>query len=643
MLLTVTGLISLKYNRSGSAQSDEIVPGKNLEILGIPKVPKSLADSVKRYSGAYGLQLAGWHPERREVLLKGISNAAWLTRVESPGAEPKMWIYINEPNVYDLYFQPQSNYLIYNRDTDGDENFQMYLYDIMKRKGTILSEGRSRNTEFVWSNSGDRIIYCYSPPGGNGVSIYIINPFDPKSNRLLVQSTGSYLKAYDWSPDDRQAVYCDFHSNVASKLWLIDIASGEKQCLTPLKEEDLYYSYPKFGKDGKGIYLLTNRESEFKQLAYLDLSTRKFSNLTSQIRWDVDGYELSPDGKRLAFTVNEDGISKLYLLDTEKKQMRSITSLPFGIVSGLKWHNNSEDVAFNLSSPRTPNDVYALNIKSDELQRWAKSVSGGVDLERLPMPELIHWKSFDGRKISGYMYRPPTSFKGKRPVIIDIHGGPEEQYRPRYGYRDNYIINELGVVKIYPNIRGSSGYGKTFLNLDNGSKRVDAVKDVGFLFDWIKSKQDLDPGRIMVQGGSYGGYIALSVATLFRDRISGSISEFGPSSLLTMVESTDEWRRNIQRMEFGDERDLKIREFMKNTAPLNNIRRIKVPLLIILGKNDPRVPMSESRAIIDGAKEAGVQVWYLQANDEGHGFIRSSNLEFRSYAIILFVKEHLLK
>jgi dipeptidyl aminopeptidase/acylaminoacyl peptidase len=536
LLIGLTGIIVilLEYDWSSSAQSDEIVPGKNLEIIGIPKVPKSLAASVKRYSGAYGLQLAGWHPERREILIKGISNAVWLTRVETPGSDPKMWIYINEPNIYDLYFQPQANYLIYNRDTDGDENFQMYLYDIMKRKGTILSEGKSRNTEFVWSNSGEQVIYCYSPRSGNGVSLYLINPFDPKSNRLLVQSTGSYLKAYDWSPDDRQAVYCDFHSNVASKLWMIDTTSGEKQSLTPQKEEDSYYSYPKFSKDGKGIYLLTNRESEFKQLAYLDLNTRKFSYLTSQIRWDVDGYQLSPDGRSLAFTANEEGVSKLYLLDTETKQMRSVTSLPFGIVTGLKWHNNSEDVAFNLSSPRSPNDVYALNTTTGELQRWAKSVSGSVDLERLPMPELIHWKSFDGRKISGYMYRPPTSFKGRRPVIIDIHGGPEEQYRPGYNHYDNYFINELGVVMVYPNVRGSSGYGKTFLDLDNGLKREDAVKDIGALLEWIKTQPDLDHERVLVQGGSYGGYIALSVAVKYGDRIRGTISDSGPSNLVTL-------------------------------------------------------------------------------------------------------------
>jgi dipeptidyl aminopeptidase/acylaminoacyl peptidase len=636
-------LLMVVGERATSAQSAEIAPGDNLEVVGVPKIPKSLAQQVKRYTGAYGLPLAGWDIVKREVWLKGLSTVAWLTRIENPGSEPKMWIYMREGGVYDIYFQPQSKYFLFNKDTNGDEAFQMYLYDVAARKSSLISDGKSRSTEPVWSKSGEQVIYSCAPPGGSAVNLCLINPFDPKSNRLLVQSTGNYLKAYDWSPDDRQVVFCEFISNIDSKLWLLDAANGAKRLLSPQKGEGEYYSAPKFGKDGKGVYVITDRGSEFRRLTYLELGSGKFNYLTTEIKWDVDGFQISPDGKTLAFTTNEDGVSHLYLLDTATKQKRAIASIPVGVISDLKWHSNSVDLAFNFKSSRTPNDVYSLDITSEKLELWAKSVSGGVELEKFSTPELIHWRSFDGRMISGFLYRPPSTFKGRRPVIIDIHGGPEEQRRPAYGNDDNFYINDFGVVKIYPNVRGSSGYGKTFLNLDNGLKREGAVRDIGALLDWIKTQPDLDAERVMVQGSSYGGYVALSAATSFGDRIRGAISDSGIANLMTTIENTEEWRRSIQRSEFGDERDPKIRAFMEKTAPLNNIQKIKSPLLIIQGKNDPRVPVSEAEAIVQTAKKAGIPAWYLLAKDEGHGFVQPKNWEFRSYVIASFIKEYLLK
>ncbi len=258
------------------------------------------------------------------------------------------------------------------------------------------------------------------------------------------------------------------------------------------------------------------------------------------------------------------------------------------------------------------------------------------------MPEVIHWTTFDNRTLSGFLYRPPTKFKGKHPVIIDIHGGPEEQYRPGFGHEDNYFLNELGVAKIFPNVRGSTGYGKRFASLDNGVHREDAVKDVGALLDWIKTQPDLDADRVLVEGASYGGYLALSTACSYSDRIRGAISDSGISDLASFVEHTEGWRRDLQRAEFGDERDPKIREFMKSTAPLNNAEKIKKPLLIIQGQNDPRVPVGDVAKLVAATKDR-IPVWYILAKDEGHGFAQQSNRDYRTYATILFVKEFLLK
>lgn len=628
---------------TASAQTTEsIKPGDNLIAYGIPPVPASLAREVQPYMGIYGLPLAGWDPVKREVWLKGLSSVTWISTITSPGAEPKIGTYLQAGGIYDVYYQPQGKYISYTRDNDGNETFQLYLYSIESRTTTLLSDGKSRNTEPVWSNSGESIIYSSSPTGAQGVSLRIINPFEPKSDRLLLQSAGGYLKAYDWSPDNKQAVYCDFTSNTTSTLWLIDVATGVKTPLSPPTAREELYDFPQFSSDGKGLYVITNHDSDVRRLAYLDLQTKQFKYPTDHVKWDVDEFQLSPDGKTLAFVTNEEGNARLRLLDVVTGQEKHVPQPPVGLISDLKWHNNSTDLAFNYKSPRTPNDVYSVNVNTGKIDLWSRSITNGVDTQKFSLPEIIHWKTFDDRLLSGYLYRPPAKFTGKRPVMIDIHGGPEEQYRPGFGYEDNYFLKELGVVKIYPNVRGSSGFGRAFLELDNGLKREDAVKDVGALLDWIKTQPDMDADRVLVEGTSYGGYMSLSAAVSYGDRIRAAISDSGPSNLATFVERTEGWRRGLQRAEFGDERDPTARDFMERTAPLHNAQKFKKPLMIIQGQNDPRVPLSESESIVQATK-GRIPVWYLLAKNEGHGFVQQSNRDYRLYATILFVKEFLLK
>src|SRR5262249_8144213 len=309
----------------------------------------------------------------------------------------------------------------------------------------------------------------------------------------------------------------------------------------------------------------------------------------------------------------------------------------------LQWHLNSTDVAFNFRAPRTPNDVYSLDTATGKVEHWYKGTTGGVDLAKLPEPQRISWKSFDGKMITGFLHRPQASFAGKRPVIINIHGGPEEQYRPEFGYYNNYLVSEIGVVLIFPNVRGSTGYGRSFHKLDNGVLRVNAWKDVGALLEWIKIQPDLDADRIMVEGASYGGYMALAVAANYSDRIRCAVSDSGLSNLVTFLFNTAGWRRDLQRTEFGDERDAKVREFLLQTAPVNSANKIKKPLFIIQGQNDPRVPAIEAQQMLAAVKKNGTAVWYLLAKDEGHNWSKKANRDFRLYAISMFVQEHLLK
>lgn len=630
-------------DQAALGQSTEITPGVNLVTVGIPKIPGSLAPSVQRYTTGYGLPLAGWDPAKQEIWLKNLtSDSASVFRLGEPGGARQPILYI-PAGAYDLYYQPQGRYLIYTQDANGNEAFQMYLYDIEARKSTLLTDGKSRNTEPVWSNAGNQTIYSSTPAGGNGVSLYLINPLDPKTNRLLAQSSGTYFKVHDWSPNDRQAVFVDYLSNTVSTLWLIDVATGEKTPLSPKKEiADEYYDSPQFSKDGKGIFVITDHESEVRRLAYFDLTAKQFKYLSGQ-KSDVEDFKLALDGKTLAFITNEEGISRLHLLDPKSDQVKRVPSAPLGIISDLKWHCNSQDLAFNFKSARTPTDVYSLNTQTGKVDQWTKGKTGEIDLTKLLEPELIHWKSFDGKAISGFLYRPPTKWTGKRPVVIDIHGGPEEQYRPSFWGQDNYILNELGVARIYPNIRGSSGYGKTFLNLDNGVNREDAIKDIGALLEWIKSQPYLDAERVMVTGASYGGFIALSVATSYSDRIRAAQSVVGPSNLVSFLENTEGWRRDVRRAEYGDERDPKVRGFLERIAPLNNAQKISKPLFIVQGQNDPRVKTSEAEQIISAVKQNGTPVWYLLAKDEGHDFTNQQNIDFQFYATVRFIQEYLLK
>jgi dipeptidyl aminopeptidase/acylaminoacyl peptidase len=639
----VLALLSVWFVGASAPAQGQISPGKNIETVGVPPVPVSLAREVQTYTSIYGLPLAGWDPEKREVRLKGLSSVTWISLVNSPGSSPQpSSIYIQSSGIYDVYFQPQGKYLAYTRDASGNETFQLYLYNISRGESAMLSDGKSRNTEPVWSNAGDKIAYSSTPSGMSGVNLRLLNPFEPKTDHLLAQSSGSYFKAYDWSPDDKHVVYCDFASNTASTLWLVDVASGSKVLLSPKADQPELYDYPQFSKDGKGIYVVTDHDSDFRRLAYIDLASHKIIYIPSAGQWDVDEFQLAPDGKTIAFVTNEDGISRLHLFDVVARKECTAPQLPLGIISDVKWRSDSSDLAFNFKSPTTPNDVYSVDTQTGRVELWAKSVTNGADTSKFSQPALIHWPTFDKRTISGFLYRPPAKFKGKRPVIIDIHGGPEEQCRPGFGYEDNYFLNELGVVKIYPNVRGSTGYGKRFASLDNGMRREDAVKDIGALLDWIKTQPDLDADRVLVEGASYGGYLALSTAYVYSDRIRAAISDSGISNLASFVEHTEGWRRDIQRAEFGDERDPKVKEFMERTAPLNNAQRMKKPLLIIQGQNDPRVPVSEAARLV-GATKDRIPVWYIVAKDEGHGFIQQNNRDYRLYATVLFVKEFLLK
>jgi len=627
------------------AQTNEIAPNENLVVEGVPKIPASLADAVARYSESRFGVFTSWHPHRREMLIvTRFADTNQLHLVKMPGGARKQLTFFPDRVGFAAYEPVHGNSFLFSKDVGGGEFFQIYRFDVDTGEITLLTDGKSRNTDPRWSYQGDRIAYGSTQRTGNDVDIWVVNANDPSTAHMVSQMEGGGWNVEDWSPDGKQVLVMNEVSAAESYVWVIDAASGAKKLLTPKAGADtVAYGTPRFAKDGKGIYMTSDANSEFARLVFLDLSTGKTTSVGPTLQWDVENLDLSRDGHWLAFAANEDGFSVLHVLDTSTNKEAALPELPKGVIGSLEWRPNSAELAINLSTSAQPYDAYSIDLESHKAERWTFSETGGLNTSKFAPAQLIRWKSWDDRSISGFLYKPPAKFSGKRPVIIDIHGGPEGQTRPDYLGRDNYFINELGIVMIYPNVRGSTGYGKTFQKLDNGFLREGSYKDINSLIDWIQSQPDLDASRIMVTGGSYGGFMTLAVATTYNDRICCSVDIVGPSNLVTFLEHTSGYRKDLRRVEYGDERDPKMHDFLEQIAPANKAKNITKPLFVIAGQNDPRVPASESAQMVETVRKNGTPVWWLLAKDEGHGFAKKKNRDFQFYATVEFVKEYLLK
>ena len=629
-----------------AADEPEIKPNEALVAEGLPPIPAVLADQVGRYTEFRSASFQSWHPLRKEMLISTrFADTVQVHEVRFPGGARRQLTFFPDRIVGASFEPTKGDYFVFSKDKGGDEFAQLYRYDLATGAVTLLTDGgRSQNGLGVWSHKGDRMAYGSTRRNGKDRDLYVMNPADKASDRLLSESEGGGWFIADWSPDDTQLAVVEVISAGESYVWVVDTASGQKKLVTPKGGEKSSYSGAAFARDGKTLYVTTDRESEFQRLARIDLASGAHSYLSSHVSWDVDNFDLSPDGRTIAFVTNEDGVAVLRLLDTATGKEKAPPSLGtgLGVIGALRWHANSKDLAFTLSSATTPFDVYALDTASGKVARWTESETGGLNASSFAAPELVRWKSFDGRMISGFLYKPPARFTGKRPVIINIHGGPEGQERPVFRGRGNFYGDELGVAQIFPNVRGSSGYGKSFLKLDDAEKREDSVQDIGSLLDWIATRPDLDASRVMVTGGSYGGYMTLAVATRYNDRIRCSLDVVGISNFVTFLEKTEAYRRDLRRSEYGDERDPRMREILTRISPLTNAAKISKPLFVVQGQNDPRVPMNESVQMVATVKGNGSPVWYLMARDEGHGFAKKRNQDFLFYASVLFAQRHLL-
>jgi dipeptidyl aminopeptidase/acylaminoacyl peptidase len=622
-----------------------IAPNENLITQNILDIPKELSVKVKKYSESRSANIADVHPNNNEIIINTrFGNTSQLHRVLQPNGARSQITFFEEPVSGATYEPTKGEFLIYSKDIGGNEFGQLFKLDLKTLQSTLLTDGgRSQNGGVIWKNDGKGFYYSSTKRNGGDRDIYFMDPNQPDSNKLIIQLKGGGWGISDISSDNKQLLLGEYVSANESHIWLLDINLGKLSEVTDRKTKGIVQSDAKFSDKTNEIWYVTDLENEFGRLANLNLDTKKVTFHTTSIPWNVESYSISNDKKNLVFVTNEAGIDKMYILNTTDKKFVPIKNLPIGLISNANFTKDNKSIFFSQSTSQSSSDVYKLDLKSNKIVQWTESELGEMQKTDMSIPKFIEWESFDKLKISGFYYPVSQKFTGKRPVMINIHGGPEGQSFASFLGSNNYYTNEMGVALIFPNVRGSSGYGKTYISKDNGFLREDSVKDIGALLDWIAQQPELDKDKIMIMGGSYGGYMTLATAFHFADKIKCSVDVVGISNFNTFLKNTEEYRRDLRRVEYGDEREPKMYAFLDKISPLNNTDKIKKPMFIIQGTNDPRVPVTEATQMRDKLKTQGNTVWYLEAKDEGHGFKKKQNIDFQRLAVIRFMQEYLLQ
>ena len=615
----------------------------NLVLDNIPAVDTPLTARLDDYMNSRGASFVDWLPDGGLLIATRFGDVEELHRVAMPlGAREQLTFY-REPVTEAR--SPQSavaSGFVFLKDVGGNENAQLYWYDTGTRAVRMLTDGKGLHGGAVWSHDGRRVAFHGTGRDGVSYDLFLAEPANNVPPRLIYNGFKKNWSVLDWSPDDTKLLVRNFVSANESHLYVLDIASA---ALTPVSEgsEPASVAQALFTAEGRGVYLITNRDSEFEQLRRVDLATGAVEPLTAHIPWDIEELARTNDGRYLAWVANVDGVSRLTVVNLSTHS-EILPPLPDGQIGRIAFDRTGKRLGLSLESPQAPRDVFVLEVERNALVRYTKSEAGPIDPLQFVPAELVRYPTFDrtngkNRQIAAFVFRPRTP--GPRPVFIDIHGGPESQYTPGFNAFTQFLVRELGFTVIAPNVRGSTGYGKSFMNLDNGEDREDSVKDIGALLVWIGLQKDLDAKSVFVAGGSYGGYMSLASMVNFSDRLRGGIDVVGISNFVTFLESTSAYRRDLRRPEYGDERLPRMRGYLQRISPLTNAQRIAKPLLVVQGLNDPRVPASESQQMVAKIRARGGEVWYLAAKDEGHGFRKKSNRDFYQRTIVTFLEKQL--
>ncbi len=624
----------------------------NLVLEDMPPIPADIVDDLTRYQNARSASFRDWTEDGKGIYITTrFGDVNQIHRVDMPGGARRQITFFKEP-VSSVQRQRRGNKVTFTRDVGGGEFYQVFLLDPDNGTTTMLTDGESRNGGTVWDRAGRQIAYSSTRRNGTSNDVWMMDPEDPASARLVLESPdGSYWTPIDFSPSGSKVLVQNYVSINDARVNLLDLDTGSVALLVG-GGENLSANFPVgFDDDNNGFWFVTDQGSEFRQLAWQSAEPGAAPEIvTGDIHWDVDSTEISQDGRRIAFTTNEGGMSRLYLMDARTREYKAVQNIPTAIASGLTFSPDGSKLAMTLNMPTTPSDAFVLELgraplDHGQLTRWTMSEVGGLDTSRFRSPELVNFPTFDevdgvARQIPAWVYKPQG--KGPFPVVVSIHGGPEGQTRPGFSSTYQMWIDKLGVAVVLPNVRGSSGYGKSYLLLDNNFNREDTVRDIGALLDWIGTQPDLDADRIGLIGGSYGGYMTLASSFHYSDKLKAAVERYGISNFVTFLENTQDYRRDSRRAEYGDERDPAMRAFFEKTAPLNNADKIRIPMLIVQGENDPRVPVTESEQIVAALRANGQSVWYMNAMNEGHGYRKKENIDIYEQATVLFFRKYLV-
>lgn len=598
----------------------------------VPVAPPAIRESLARYQNARSAYFDDWAADGGMVITTRFGNTNQLHTVGAPGADRSQITFYDEP-VAEAHTLPDGR-ILFSKDTGGDEWFQLFLRD-SSGKTVQLTEPGTRNGSPAWSKDGSVLVWSRAVKGS---ADYDLLMRDPSGATKVIYKGQGQVSPMAVSPDGKTVLLGRYFSINESRRWLLDVATGKLTELNPSKAK-IAYGDGIFTPDGKSVLMLSDEGGDFARLAQFDLTTGAKVSLSGERPWDIEGFALSNDGRVLAYVVNEDGYSKLVVQDFRTRRALPQPTLPAGVVADLAFSPDGSKLGFSLATPTAASDAWSWGVTDAKLERWTASELGGLDPKALVSPDLVRFPSFDKRSIPAFVYRPKLAAGQRAPVIIDIHGGPEGQSRPTFNAFHQHSVAELGAAVIVTNVRGSSGYGKAYLNLDNAEKREDSVKDIGALLDWIKTQPDLDPNRVVVYGQSYGGYMSLAVMTHYSDRLAGGIERYGISNFVSFLQNTEAYRRDLRRAEYGDERDPKMLKAFETISPMNNVGKITKPMLVMQGWNDPRVPKSESDQVVAKLRSQGVETWYVQFKDEGHGFLKKANNDRRREVETQFLRK----
>lgn len=627
-----------------SAPSDPHRPAA-IETTGVPPVKDALLDQLERYENVRGAGFADWSPDGKGMLIRTrFANSPQLHRVYEPGGRREQITFFEEPARGGFIPRAQDGSLLLSMSAGGNEYYQVYWYDIANYRTELLTDGKSRYGIGPANSDGSRVILSSNERNGRDTDLYIANPRQSGERELLLPTDGEYWYAADWSRDDKMLLIGRYVSANESHFALLDVKSQAKTDLPLPNEEPAAISALSFSPDAKHVYIATDSGAEFRRLAVFDLATKKYTWLTADLDGDVTELDVDEKSGSVAAVISEDGASRLFVFSGEspaKLQRREI-KLPLGIISSLAFSPSGEELGITFARPDAPVDAFSIDVASGELTQWTFSELGGLDPRGFVVPERIRFRSFDGREIPAYYYRPQTANEEQpAAVLILIHGGPESQFQSYFSGALQFYVNELGLAVIAPNVRGSSGYGKTYLKLDNAEKREDSVKDIGALLDWIAKQPELDSNRVAVSGGSYGGYMTLASLVHYGDRLKAGIDNVGIANFITFLEQTAPYRQDLRRVEYGDERDPEMRKKLVEFSPLTRAEEIQSALLVIHGKNDPRVPFGEAQQIAEKVQAVGKPVWTVYAENEGHGFGKKDNADYARAVQVMFLSNFL--